>query len=485
MQKKFLRNLAFLVLLNLLIKPFWIFGIDRTVQNMTGNPEYGLYFAVLNFSFLFHILLDSGIVNFNNRSIAQNDQLLESYLPNILGIKIILGFAYLAVTFVFALISGLGEHALYFLLLLTINQFLVSMILYLRSNISALQFFIADSILSVLDKFIMILICSALLWTSVLKTAFSIEYFIYAQTVALIITLLIVTIVVNSKAATPKLKFDWQFAKQLLGKTFPFALLGVLMSVYNRIDVVMIERLLGKEGDEEAGIYAQGFRLFDAANMFGFLFASLLLPMFARMLSEKKNIEPLLATSFKTILIFGCTLAAVSFFYRAPIMDMLYYRADQYSADIFGMLMISFIGICTMYVFGSLLTANASMKQLNRIALAGVILNISLNLVLIPQYKALGATIATLITQLIVAAAHILVARKIFSLKSNRQLIMNILLFVIAVLIITYSSTLLHTDWKFNFLIAACASVLTAFLLRLLQWKQMADFLKPAGEVES
>ncbi len=33
MQKKFITNLALLLLLNLLIRPFWILGIDRAVQN--------------------------------------------------------------------------------------------------------------------------------------------------------------------------------------------------------------------------------------------------------------------------------------------------------------------------------------------------------------------------------------------------------------------------------------------------------------------
>jgi len=36
MKRKFINNLGFLLFLNLLVKPFWIFGIDRTVQNMAA-----------------------------------------------------------------------------------------------------------------------------------------------------------------------------------------------------------------------------------------------------------------------------------------------------------------------------------------------------------------------------------------------------------------------------------------------------------------
>ena len=79
MQKKFLTNLGLLLFLNLLVKPFWVLGIDRSVQNVVGAEEYGFYFSILNFSFLFNMFLDLGITNFNNRNIAQNAQLLNKH----------------------------------------------------------------------------------------------------------------------------------------------------------------------------------------------------------------------------------------------------------------------------------------------------------------------------------------------------------------------------------------------------------------------
>ena len=77
MQKKFLRNLVLLVFLNLLVKPFWILGVDRQVQNVVGPEEYGLYFTIFNFSFLFYIFLDLGITNFNNRNIKSSATKVE------------------------------------------------------------------------------------------------------------------------------------------------------------------------------------------------------------------------------------------------------------------------------------------------------------------------------------------------------------------------------------------------------------------------
>ena len=53
MQRKFLTNLLFLIFVNVLIKPFYIFGIDRTVQVTVGTADYGLYAVLYNFSILY------------------------------------------------------------------------------------------------------------------------------------------------------------------------------------------------------------------------------------------------------------------------------------------------------------------------------------------------------------------------------------------------------------------------------------------------
>src|ERR1039457_471185 len=106
MQRKFLTNLGLILLLNLLIKPIFIFGIDRNVQNIVGEGDYGFYFVIFNFSFLFTIILDLGVTNFNNRNIAQNTQLLNKHFSGIVVLKFILAIFYIIITFAIALLLG-------------------------------------------------------------------------------------------------------------------------------------------------------------------------------------------------------------------------------------------------------------------------------------------------------------------------------------------------------------------------------------------
>ena len=103
---KFYSSLSLLILVNLFIKPVWIFGIDRNVQNTVGFAEYGLYFSLYNLSILFSFLLDWGFTNFMNREVAFNND--GRHRPAVfLRYKIILALVYAAIVFSFALITGI------------------------------------------------------------------------------------------------------------------------------------------------------------------------------------------------------------------------------------------------------------------------------------------------------------------------------------------------------------------------------------------
>ncbi|NJN78286.1 MAG: oligosaccharide flippase family protein [Saprospiraceae bacterium] len=298
MERKFITNLLFLIFVNVLIKPFYIFGIDRTVQVTVGTADYGLYAVLYNFSILYYIILDLGLSNYNNRTISQQPDLLKSYVPNFLIIKTLLSFLYLGIVFLLAWFWGYRGAKLTLLLPLALNQIFIGFILYFRSNITALHFFKWDAILSVFDRILVIIICSVLLWGSVVPS-FEIEYFVYAQTFAYGLTAFVSLILllkikksVNSINSTGDFESPVEYSQyeksisfsivfQIIKQSYPYALLVLLMTIYNRIDSIMIEKLL-PDGLEQAGIYAAAYRLLDAVNIFGVLFGTLLLPIFAK-----------------------------------------------------------------------------------------------------------------------------------------------------------------------------------------------------------
>jgi len=253
--------------------------------------------------------------------------------------------------------------------------------------------------------------------------------------------------------------------------------LVLLMSFYNRIDTVMLERLL-PDGAFQSGVYAQAFRLLDAANMIAFLFAGLLLPIFSRMIKYKESVEQLVKLSFTMLITLAIIVAVGCFFYSHEMMTLLYKANTANSSPVFGILMSCFVAISTTYIFGTLLTANNNLKELNIMAGCGMLVNILLNLYLIPRYKALGAACTSLTTQFLTATIQVVIAQYIFKFKINYRLITTLLVFIAGVIAISYFSKQTHYNWKINFVLMVAGSILWAFVIKLIRIKSMLRILK-------
>lgn len=432
---------------------------------------------------ILNIFLDLGITNFNNKNIAQHHQLLKKHISNIVGIKFLLAGVYTVICFATAFIIGYNALQFHLLIFLILNQFLISFTLYLRSNISGLHLFRTDSLLSVLDRSLMIVICSVLLFTNITNHVFRIEWFVYAQSAAYLITSVITFGVVLAHTGKFKLNFNRRFFMVFLKKSYPYALLILLMSFYNRIDSVMLDLLL-PNGKEQVGIYAYAFRLLDAVSMFGVLFAGLLLPIFARMIKQKHEIGSMVQISFLLLFVPSLIISLSSGFYNVEIMHLLRSSSSELSvsqielsAAIFRLLMVSFLGIATTYIFGTLLTANGSIRQLNWMALVGMVLNIGLNLLLIPHMQALGSAWASLITQIFTALAQTILAVIFLKLSINYLVIARLFLFVSFVFLAGMLTREINT-WYLGYGLMIASSILFAFIIKLINLRALREIMR-------
>jgi O-antigen/teichoic acid export membrane protein len=440
MQKKLLSGLFWVLLANLLVKPFWILGIEVGVQNTVGNEAYGFYHALLSFSYIFNILLDLGVTNFNTRNIAQHPQLIQKHLSGILGIKLCLLGLYLVVTFTAGLLMGYGSREFGLLALLTLCQALNSLILYLRSNFEGLLLFKWDSLFSVLDRVLMIVICGFLLWGphfSIFEFQFSIYHFVYAQLIAYGITAALAFTVIARKARFRRLRWDRRFFLVILRKSAPFALLVLLMASYNRIDPLLLS-WLHPLGTYQAGIYAGAFRLLDALTMVAYLVSVPLLPVFSRMTAENDaqlGATTRMVTGLMTV--FSVTAAALFSSHSELFMQLLYHRQPStVVADyipVFSILVWGIVPISMTYVFGTLLTAAGKLRQLNLLAAVALAVNIAVNLVLIPRLGAVGSAWAAVTAQGFMAIAQIVVAVGMLHLRPAKGYLLRLLLFAAVV----------------------------------------------------
>ena len=483
MQKKFFTNLILVLVLNALVKPFYILGIDAEILKQveeTSPGSYGEYFSVLGFTFILNIFLDLGITNYNTRNIAQNNQLLKKHFSGIITLRGLLSVGYMILLVISGFLLGYDEHQFQLLYILGFNQILVSFILYFRSNLAGLLLFKQDSIVSIIDRTLLIVICSILLWGGITDQPFKIEWFIYAQTFSYAITALIAGLLVLRKIKRFKITFNKSFSIMIIKQSMPYALLILLMMTYYRTDGVMLERML-ENGKEEAAVYARGFRFFEAFNMVGYLFAGLLLPIFSKLLKQKESISDILYFSLKLILSFSILLGIASFFYQGEIIDWRYGDGItdlSQAANSFGMLMICFIFMTITYIFGTLLTANGNLKALNIAAASGVFINIALNFYLIPIYGAYGAAIASLITQGITALIQVYLAYRIIDVKFELKPFISIFGFTISVVASVFYIQNLHLNWIMQFTIVLIVGTLFAFLTKMVNLRGIYQLLK-------
>jgi O-antigen/teichoic acid export membrane protein len=349
--------------------------------------------------------------------------------------------------------------------------------------------FKTDSFLSILDRILMILFCSVLMWGHFTATKFRIEWFVYAQTAAYGFTALVAALIVVKKAAFRKLNFHWPFFLAIIKQSMPFALMVLLMTFYNRLDPVMLGKLLpDKLGDKQIGIYASGFRLLDAANMIAYLFGVLLIPVFSRMLKQKESVENMVKLSFTLLITVAVIVAIGSVFYSYELMDLLYDEHILDSARVFRLLMGGFVAVSTTYIFGTLLTANGNLKEITIISGCGLVINFLINLILIPRMEAIGSAYASLITQFFIAFAQVIIVQKVFKFRINYRYLLTIALFILGVVLFNFVSRQMTPLWKglvapskcwlLNFSVMILFSFGLAGVLKLLNIKSIAGILK-------
>ncbi len=487
MTREFFLNAIFLIFVNVLIKPFYVFGIERKIQDTVGAETYGLYATLFSFAFLLFIVNDFGIHYFNNRTIARHPQLLDRYFPNILVLKTMLTGIYLVLVFVAALVRGFEREVFYLLFFIALNHVLISLVAYLRSNISGLGMYRTDSVVSTLDKIILIVLCALLLWGGILPGDFQIKWFVHAQNIAWGLTVLTAFFIVKKHLRQPlRLRLNLPFSIAVLKKSAPYALAVFLMTAYTRLDIVILEWML-PDGRQEAGIYAAAYRLLDAFNMVGFLFAGLLLPMFATLLRKREKgaatdeeIPSLLRFAVQLIWAGTITLAVSCFFFRTEIMLWLYpATATPYYGEVLACIILTLVPFSGIFIYSTLLTANESLRKMNRLFLFGIVVNVVLNLLLIPHLKAVGAGAAALSTQAFVLVGQMWIAKKELRLPTGLRQVAKVSGFVTVVVLADWQLyNFAGGSWLLRFGAAIAAGLLLAFIFRLIRLKMLFDLVK-------
>jgi O-antigen/teichoic acid export membrane protein len=403
MRKEFLLNIVLLIAINVIIKPLYIFGVEAQVQNQLGFEQFGLYFDYFNFVLLFQFINDPGLQNWNSQHLASHRDQAEGHLPLLLSTKLFLGFVFGITILFIGYLMGYGETWL--LVFAGLNLFLGTVFLLLRTSLSSLGYYRIDSWLSALDKILMLIIIGIMVWSSSLGTI-TLYKFVVGQTMALLIASIVVLITLTGKLKRFKWQFSLQQSTMIIKDCFPYIWILIFMTLYSRLDAVLLSTLVD-DNHYQTGVYAACYRFYDAANMTGYLFAALLLPMFAANKNNKSVLKELVSIGFNMASVVAISIFLVVLFYGGRFMGMLFDSYHYIFLPALFNLMGAYVCVALSYIFGTVLLATGEIKILNYIYGFALVINVITNLIVIPQNGAIGAALAALFTQIIVLALQV------------------------------------------------------------------------------
>ncbi|MBE8968924.1 flippase [Nostocales cyanobacterium LEGE 12452] len=369
------------------------------VARYLGVKQYGLFNYALAFVALFSPIFTLGLDDVVVRHLVRQSSNKEEILGTTFWLKFLGGIA--SVLLAVSTMFFLGEHE-------TLKIWLVAILgiagvfrasdtieLWFQSQVQSKYTVIAKNTAFLLNTLIKI----ALILTKAPLLAFALVTL--AEFAMSAIGLLIVYQVKGSSL------WLWRWsvaaAKTLLKESLPLIFSGFAIMIFMRIDQVMLGQMIG---DSEVGIYSAAVRI---SEIWYFLPAAIVSSVAPAIYAAKEKSESLYYQRIGQLLsLMTCISLAIalpmSFLSDKIIMVMFgsgYAEAGAILAVHIWTSLFVFMGLATSPWFIA--------EGLNHVSLGktlfGAVLNIVLNLLLIPKYAGLGAAIATIISQ--AAAAFI------------------------------------------------------------------------------
>ena len=199
--------------------------------------------------------------------------------------------------------------------------------------------------------------------------------------------------------------------KDIFFRTTPFGLESFLFLVYYQTDLVLLHYLVS---EEEVGFYAASCVLMSAAYLLpSVLYQKFLLPKIHRWAYEKSNRLESFIKEGAILLFLGGALVTLIIWYAAPYIIPLAF-GEEYQSSV-SLLMLMSLAIPFRYLavhLGSVLCTRDLIWKNLRITSFTALLNVLLNLLLIPEHGAVGAAVAMVVSYIILAGLFLFSTQK-------------------------------------------------------------------------
>jgi O-antigen/teichoic acid export membrane protein len=388
---KIVKNISWLFI-DKIIRILGSLFIGVWVARYLGPEDYGVYNYALSYSALFMILVKLGLDKIIIREIVQKEKLKNYYLGTAFILKLVGSFISIIGVFISLFFVNIDLTTKYVLLIISIS--------FLFRTFDVIDFYYQSQVLS---KYVVIARNSAFIIISLLKiylilNEYSVVYFAGAYTLNIFFSALFLIIIykINNNEIS-KWKFSNKIALKLLKDCWPLAISSFLISIYTRIDQVMIGNMLNSE---QVGIYSVAVKLNDSWIFIPQIIINTLMPYFVDLRkNNKKFYEFRLLQLYSFMFWLGIFVGIFVIFFGRELIDILF--GAEYIAAYGALVYNIWNGIFRSQSLSRgiwMISENLQRYRLYNNIMT-VTLNITINLVLIPRYGITGAAIATLFTE--------------------------------------------------------------------------------------
>jgi O-antigen/teichoic acid export membrane protein len=399
------------------------FFINIYIARYLGAEGFGILSLALALTGIFAIFTELGLNTLTIRDIARDKSLKDNYVTNTAIIKVFLSFLTFGLIILTVNIIGYNSEVAYVIYIITVSIILGAFTSIFNSIFQALQKMEYMSIGNILNA---VLLFAGVLWGIYFKL--DIFFFAAIYLIANSLVLIYSFLVYIWKFSIPQININLSLWKPKLKEALPFGITNIFGSIYYWIDSVMLSIMVG---NEVVGWYNAAYRL-----MFVFLsvYAVYMSSMFPVMSKFFKTSEEFLKLSyelsFKYLLIISIPIAVGTTLVADKVILLIY--GNEFIPAILT-LQILIWTIPFLFInglSGNLLNSINKQVTIMKVTSIAAVINIILNLALIPRFSLIGSSVATVFTELVllVILTHLLLKTDYLDWKAVIKVIPSILI---------------------------------------------------------
>lgn len=402
------------------------------VARTLGDVEFGKYSFVLAFTALFGVFITLGYGTLLVREVARDKSLAGKYFGNIVAIRVVLSviiFAAMAITINLRSYPSDTKTLVY---LFGIYVILISFANVCRFTFRAFEKMEYEAVTLILRE-----VFRVALGIAALFLGYGLRGLVFAFLFSAVLDLLASFFLCGRKFVRPRIEIDLGFWKQTAKIVIPLSLLSIFGLIYTQIDIVILAEM---KGDAVVGWYNAARNLATGLGPIPYLFMTALLPVMSNFfLSSKQSLKTTYEKSFKYLLILSFPITA-GIILLADRFILLFY-GQQFENSIV-ILQILAVHVLLSFLYQCLAFVLVSLDKQNQMAItggAGVLINVILNLALIPRFSSAGAAIATLITEGVLFGVYFyLVSKHLYRLPLYKIIVRPLIACAVMVLIVYF-----------------------------------------------